>query len=335
MRSLAFLLLAACRPPSPSPSPPTPLPGAPVEVLPAVPREEEEEEDDDTACADLYDPSLVPAFEVEISDAQWVALDSDYRQGEKEYHPIVFRYGDEVVEDAMIRLKGNPDFSWFSDKMQFVVAFNEVDPDGRFHGLRKLSLDASWYEPTLLRDRISWQVMTDAGGLPAACANSATLSINGVYYGLYTNIEFFDHEWLERTFGDADATGTLWKYGYDPVTNAEGADDDAIDALWGTTDVDTLAGLGDLDEWTRVWAAEAVLGDDDGYWCCDHNYYLYEHPTRGVLFVPWDFDDTFESRATTPIPCAGTTPASSSSPSSTPSSRIPCGAPATWTRSRR
>ena len=52
--------------------------------------------------------------------------------------------------------------------------------------------------------------------------------------------------------------------------------------------------MGDAEEWLRAWAAEAVLGDDDGFWCCAHNFYLYQHPERGILFVPWDFDDILE-----------------------------------------
>lgn len=250
--------------------------------------------EDKSACSDLYDSSVLAAFRIEITDADWAALEQDYAWGQKSYHPVTFLYEDEVVPDAMIRLKGNPGFSWFDEKMQFVIAFNEIDPDGRFHGQRKIALDASWYEPTMLRDRISWEVMRRAGGLPTACANSATLTINDEYYGLYTNIEYFDHEWLERSFGDENATGTLWKYGYDPVSNADASDGSAITRLWSTANVAALEPLGDLGQWEREWAAEAVLGDDDGYWCCDHNFYLYEHPTDGIMFVPWDFDDNFD-----------------------------------------
>ena len=262
------------------------------------------DEDGPEGCDDLYDPDLMPAFEVEISDAEWSKLLRDYARGDKEYHPIVFRYDGEEVSDAMIRLKGNPSFSWFTDKLQFVIAFNEVDRDGRFHGLRKLALDASWYEPTLLRDRLAWSMIRRQGELPAACANSATLTINGEYYGLYTNIEYFDHEWLERAFGKDDATGTLWKYGYDAVSNEEAATG-SVDAMWATTNIDRLTGLGDLDEWELMWAAEIALGDDDGYWCCNHNFYLYEHPSRGVLFVPWDLDDAFDVQGYDVDPIAG------------------------------
>jgi len=251
------------------------------------------QEDPDDACPKLYDPDKVRDFAIEISDADWAGLQRDYASGAKNYHPVVFTYKDEVVDDAMIRLKGNPSFSWFTTKMQFVIAFNEVNPDGRFHGLRKLSLDGSWYEPTMLRDRVAWSMIRRQGELPAVCANSATLTINGAYYGLYTNIEYLDHEWLERVFGDEDATGTLWKYGYDAVSNAEAATGD-VDVMASTTDIDLLDRLGDLSEWELEWASEIALGDDDGYWCCGHNFYLYEHPERGILWVPWDLDDAFD-----------------------------------------
>ena len=96
--------------------------------------------EDADGCEDIYDPELFPAFSIEISDAEWAGIEADYASGSKNYHPIVFHYGDEVVADAMIRLKGNPSFSWFMEKKQFVIAFNEVNPDGRFHGLRKIAL---------------------------------------------------------------------------------------------------------------------------------------------------------------------------------------------------
>lgn len=245
-------------------------------------------------CSDLYDPDVVQAFSIDVTEGDWAALQRDYASGTKTYHPVVLHLGDEVVEDAMIRLKGNPSFSWYDEKMQFVIAFNEVDPTRRFHGQRKISLDATWYEPTYVRDRVAWSVMRRQGDLPFACTNAATLTVNGEYYGAYTNIEYFDHEWLERSFGDADATGTLWKYGSDPVSNAEASDGSALAAMNSTTDPAVLATLGDLQEWVTEFAAEVVLGDDDGYWCCSHNYYLYEHPGRGILFVPWDFDDDFD-----------------------------------------
>ena len=294
----ALPLILACDPgPGPTPVAPEEEPPRVVEQVPGGLFVAE-------PCADLYDPDVVPVFELDIQPEDWAAIEADYAAGRKEYHPAVFRYGDEVVEDAQVRLKGNPSFSWFTEKMQFVIAFNEVNPDGRFHGQRKLALDASWYEPTFLRDRVAWSIIRRQDVVPGACANSAQLVINGELYGLYTNIEFLDREWLERVFGDHHATGTLWKYGYDAVSNAEaalGLNDDFL----GAYSPDELAALGEVEEWLAAWALEIVVGSDDGYWCCNHNFYLYEHPARGLLFVPWDLDGSFDLQGYTTDPIEG------------------------------
>lgn len=248
--------------------------------------------DDESQCDAIYDTDKLPEFALDFGPNDWDALEDDYRSGDKQYHPARFTYDGESF-DVQVRLKGNPGFSWFGDKMQFVISFNEVDPDARFRGLRKIALDATWYEPTMFRDRLAWTVLREHTTLPGACANNAVLTIDGELYGVYANIEYFDHEYLERAFGDA-AGGTLWKYGSEPTANADAADYDKIEGFWSARNLEQMAEYGDPAQWMRAWAAEAVLGDDDGYWCCAHNFYLYDHPVEGVQFVVWDMDDTFE-----------------------------------------
>lgn len=244
-------------------------------------------------CSSLYDPDVLQSYELDIEPSVWDDIESDFSSGRKDYHPAVFRNGEDVI-DVQVRLKGNPNFSWLSDKFQFVISFNEDDPEGRYKGVRKIALDSSWYEPTLLRDRLAWNWLRTLEDVPAACANNARLEINGVYYGLYANIEYFDREYLERNFGKGYADGTLWKYGTEAKTNEGQSDSTVVRKFFTSSSLDTLDGIGDLDQWQRNWAIEGVLGNDDGYWCCEHNFYLYEHPTRGVLFANWDLDDAWD-----------------------------------------
>lgn len=103
---------------------------------------------------------------------------------------------------------------------------------------------------------------------------------------------------------DHHATGTLWKYGYEPVSNKEAATD-LPDRFLSASTVEELAALGEVEEWLAAWALEIVVGSDDGYWCCNHNFYLYEHPTRGLLFVPWDLDGSFDLQGYTTDPIEG------------------------------
>lgn len=253
------------------------------------------------SCSDLYAQDLLPTFVVEVPEAEWQGLVEEFTNWEeraalgleeKPYHPIVFRYGDEVVLDAAIRLKGNPCCSWRPPKMQFVISFNEVRRKGRFHGLRKIALDAPPYDPSMLRERLALATMRDLG-LPAPCANNARLIVNGRYYGLFVNVEYVDKEFLERNF--ANPEGDLYKEGRRLKTNEETADPSRMHAFWAATDVGTLESLADLEQMLAHWAAEAVLPDRDGFWAGSINFYLYDVPQRGFVMIPWDLDLTFST----------------------------------------
>ncbi|HJN78114.1 MAG TPA: CotH kinase family protein [Myxococcota bacterium] len=274
-------------------------------TLPALPGEGGEVSDSavetvtaagEDGCPALYDQRILPVFHLEIDEAEWAGIISDYASGVKQYHPARFVYasGEDIeVDNAAVRLRGNPGFSWLGDKMQFVISFNEYDEDARFMGLRKLTLDSSWYDPTLIRDRLAYAYMRDHG-IPAPCANNALLYINGEVYGLYKNIEFVDHEFLERNFGD-NATGGLWKYGTQVTSNAEASDPALLSEFWSNTSVAWQEAHTDLEYNITEWATEAVIPHNDGYWCCSHNFYIYEHPERGLMFIPWDLDYSFDA----------------------------------------
>jgi hypothetical protein len=255
---------------------------------------------DPAACADVYDPETLVEWAVDISDEEWAAVQDEYASWEerdaqgldlKVDHPAVIHFGAETFEGGTIRLRGNPYFGWEQAKMQFMISFNEIDPDGRFHGLRKTLLDAPFYDPTLMHDRMGYAVMRDAG-VPSPCANHARLVVNGEYYGVYTHVERIDREFLERNFVDPD--GNLYKHGYELVTNEEIGDTSDLDALVAMDDLASIEAAVVLDEAILEWAAESVLPQGDGYWNGSSNYYLYDEPGRGWWWLPYDIDNSFE-----------------------------------------
>ena len=273
--------------------------GTPADAAPILPDMALREFTD--TCSDIYDQGKFPTFEVEIDDAEWAGIQAEFadpagREAQglspKPYHPVkLFRYMDETFTDAMIRLKGNQYFSWVPPKMQFVISFKEVNPDGRFHGLRKLDLDAPWYDPSLLHERIALAFLRESG-VPTSCANNAKLNVNGQFYGVYTNKEHVDKEFLQRNFDDAE--GNLYKYGYELKTNEGTADVTRRDQLWASADLPTFAGMVQRDEVLAAWAGEAMLPDYDGYWCCNHNFYVYDEPGKGFAWIPYDLDIVFD-----------------------------------------
>ena len=259
-------------------------------------------------CADIFSDDQVPTYELQIAQSEWAALMSDFRSMQQnmaahdDYHPYhylaEFKYGNEVIRNALIRLKGWS--SWWQSqmddppKLQFVIAFNEVDSHARFHGLRKIELDMPRIDPSYLRQRIALSYLRSLG-VPAQCANSARVFINGAFYGLYTNLERPDQDFITRVFPGADH-GDLWDYGGALQTNTDtmGLSKPRLNAFWAATDAASVAAITDMDEALLEWASEAMLGDPDGFWIGHTNWLIYDHPTRGWLWIPHDLDATID-----------------------------------------
>lgn len=266
-------------------------------------------DDDDSAdddlpaeCDEIYSQDLLPTFEIRISEEEWEAIVYQYEHGmeiedPKTYHPLIeFRYKDETIKDAAIRLRGSPDHWWPDPKMQFNISFKEYNPDGRFHGLRKINLDNAHNDFTYMHDRLASAIFHDLG-VPAPCVNNARLIINYEYFGLYVNIEHVDQEFLKRNFGEDDE-GNLYKkmshFKWEKVTNEDDPDTSDIDEFDSDLTIDELEELVDLEEAVLEWAGEAIIPHMDGYFVGSVNYYVYNHPKRGFVFIPWDLDYSFE-----------------------------------------
>jgi hypothetical protein len=258
---------------------------------------------DQEGCHAIYAQDLLPTFELTISEQVWNQLVWEWNHGAEQddkgldpdpYHPLdEFRYGDVVITDAMIRLRGNPDFWNHDDKLQFQIGFAENDDDGHFLGLRRIAFDAATFNRHMLRDRLALSIMRDMG-IIAPCANNARLNINGEYYGIFTNLEKIDEVFLQRTFDDP--SGDLWKrQSWELETNKDDEDDTRLAALKGANTVDELEDYLDVEQALEMYAAEAILPDSDGPWSGGLNFYLYDDPDSGkFVLLPWDLDNCFE-----------------------------------------
>jgi len=243
-------------------------------------------------CADIYDETILPTFELTFAPQELDNLMIDCQNNVQQYRPVTFTYGAEVVP-AMARLKGN--WSWSCTKMQFIVSFNETDKKGRFHGLRKIVLDAPWYDHTVLHERTAMPFFGERG-LPHSCVNNAKLFVNGEYQGLYANVERLDKEYLQRNFELAD--GNLYEGGVELKTNETINDTTDLQALNATTNVAELSAVMDLNQAVSEWAAEAMLPAMDNFWAgVEINYYIYHEPKRGFLYLPYDMDIVFGDSA--------------------------------------
>jgi hypothetical protein len=258
-------------------------------------------------CSDVFDPATLVDYSFDISADEWAKIDYEFRNRDalkaagvdyKTFHPIVFHYGNETVTDAMVRLKG--DSSWVitvrndGDKarMQFVVSFEEINPAGKFHGVSKLVFDMPNEDDTFLMERVGFTAMAEIFGMAAPCANSARVTINGQYYGLYVAEEHVGGGYIKRVFPEAP-NGDLFQAGDEPKTNETMPNKAKLAAFWAAHDIGSMAAVVDMQDSVDEWAAEALLNDADGYYNGAHNWYIYDYADKGYRWLLDDADATF------------------------------------------
>jgi len=276
---------------------------------------------------DLFDPAVVQRFELEVVPADWQWLLDHAR--DEQYVPATFVFGGQRYTSAAVRFKGDYGtlLSCFDevtgqricDKLSLKISFNEYGP-GRFLGLRKLILNSSVRDPSMVHEVLAYG-MYRAAGLAAPRATHATIKVNGESLGLFVLVENLDKEFLEDHF--ANPEGNLYKgvwpqyatptrYVAALTTNETVANVSRMlafhAAIAGATDTTFAADIApflDLDQLARYLAADRVVNSPDGirgFYCyespwteCENsNYYWYETPGGKLTLIPWDVDYTFD-----------------------------------------
>lgn len=255
-------------------------------------------------CPDLFNQDVVGDYALEISPADWAQLEQEFVDFSEAailappYHPAVFRFGDEVIPDAAVRLRGQSSrvqeamAAGPGGKMQFVVAF-DVSANRKFRGVSKLKFDMPPTDHLFLHQRLATRWFRERG-IAAPCSHSGRLHLNGAYYGLFVVEESFNRRVLKQFFPD-NPNGDLFKAGVSPDFDMPNWA--RIDAFWAATDFASMTGIVDMERSLREWAIEVLMNNADGYYGGAHNFYVYDQGPRGWVFLPQDMDATFDWRS--------------------------------------
>lgn len=274
--------------------------------------------------AALYDDSRVSRIYLELpADSLQEMIQNLVND---HYYSTTFIFDDGTTRDTVpnvgLRLRGNTSLS--AQKKSFKISFNAYEPGREYQGVRKLNLRGSHNDPTMVREKLFYEVWQNAGMQPRRAA-FVQLYINGLYRGLYTNIEELDKQWLSRVYGEND--GNLYKCtwpadlaylgenqatykaimnnpesrAYDLTTN-ETADDythlvDLIRTLNQPVDADYPAAIGailNVESVLKAFALDVATDNWDDYFVNKNNYFLYDNPITGRFdFITFDTDNTF------------------------------------------
>ncbi len=280
----------------------------------------------------LYDPGTVWVVEVDLPQASKEALEAD---PEGKYQPatLMFMRTDgtpggvlETVgpKEVTMRLKGSASFKPLTGKAAFKIKFPEVGSGtGPFLGLRKMTLNNMVEDPSMTHETLSY-TLHRALGVPASRTGFVYLRLNGEDFGVYMNVENYDNVAMAKKFGSFDGdvqhvyegeNGADLKpelvgsfevdEGPDDISDLEelaAAVNEADPEPWS----DIVGAHADLEEMTRMWAAEKYSGQLDGYAGGpgpDHpnNYFLATGPDSLFRMLPWGQDETWKEASHLPF----------------------------------
>ncbi len=224
---------------------------------------------------------------------------------------------DGLVANASMRQRGGE--SRYADQKSFRIKLDKNRP--LWHGERKIQLLKSGFDESRVRNKLSYDLFTDIPHLPSMRTQFVHLTLNDegtdYDYGLYTQVENFGREYLQRRGWNQDSR--VYKpenFGYylDSALQLDAAgkplDKEAFEKIVeikrGKTHLELINMIRDLndesidfnsqimgkyfnlDNYLSWFAVNLLLNNQDTHF---HNYYLYNPKGKDDFYlVPWDYD---------------------------------------------
>jgi hypothetical protein len=272
----------------------------------------------------IFDDTKIHAYDLQFYYPDWLDSLEYYKSfPDEEYIPARFVYrmsaADSMVLDSVgVRYKGNSSYNFAknSPKKPLKFSFDKYRKGRRFFGIERLNFGNGAKDPTMMREKISYDIL--GRYMPAPRAAFATICIEGKLIGLYTQVEQVDKVFLGRYFSDnngnlyksSDNGSTLLYKGpnqssyeadYELKTNVTLNDWSAfigmIDKLNNTPVADfvnVLSGRLNMDYACRYLAFNMVFANFDSYTGSGRNFYFYDDPASlQCTIIPWDLNLSF------------------------------------------
>jgi len=273
---------------------------------------------------DFYDEDTVRDLKLTFHQSNWWNQLDQNRPSES-YIKADLEVDGVLYPDVGVRFKGNSSASvWPAEKMPFKIKMDEYVSGQEIDNYNSINLGNSFMDPTFCREVVTYHYLRKF--MPAPKANFVKLWLNGTYWGIYTNTQQVNGEFIDDHFlsddgnrykcdpvsgggpggGDStltwqgsgasayqddyqlksDPTGTEW---VDLVDLCDDLNNGSISGLFATVE-------DDLNTDRALWylAAQNLFVNRDSYIESGHNYYVYHDPVDGRFHtIPWDSNEAF------------------------------------------
>ena len=274
---------------------------------------------------DLFNSATLQRLDLEVHSADWAKLKENFQTNT--FYPADMKWNGQTVYNVGIRSRGRG--SRNEHKPGLKIDFDKYKTNQRFLGLKSLVLDNLTQDSSGVHETVSMRFY-ERLGIPAPREAHVRLYVRGEYIGLYALVESVDKEFLARVYGsigeDTQNDGWLYEFvwqedwrftdlgsdlaaiklRFDATTHESKSDEEKyrqiqeLITLANQTPedrfVDVIGPRFDLPGFIRFVAAQAFLGDTDGFLGAFgvNNFYLYRLENRiQHVMIAWDTDNTF------------------------------------------
>lgn len=249
---------------------------------------------------------------------------------EPNYFAVTMKFNKKTWTNVGFRLKGNSSLSsiWRSGgyKLPFRLNMDEFEDqypaikNQRLYGFQELSMSPGYGDNSLMREKLAADIFREAG-VPAAKTAFYKIYIDfgegKKYCGIYTMVEVIDDTMVKDQFiDDPEAEGNIYKpesnlqsfvqSQFEKKNNKDAADYSDIQAFISalsatnrTTDAAiwraNLEKTFNVDHYLKYLAVNNTIVNWDVYGAMAHNYYLYNSPTKKLIWIPWDHNESMKT----------------------------------------
>lgn len=249
------------------------------------------------------------------------------------YIPCTIQFEGVKWEGVGFRFKGNSSLmmSWMRGikKLPFRLDFNKYKdslPETQyqnFYGFSKLSFSSNNNDKTLIREKITSDILIESGVKAAHTAYYRVYIDYGegpVYFGLYTVVEIVEDTMLKTQFDDgsgncykpdgpsASFVGSFEKKSFVKKNNKKSSDWSDVEKFYKILNsperlsnpmqwCNDIESVFDVHNFIKWLAINTTIQNWDSYGSVPHNYYLYHSATSGKLvWIPWDHNEAMEGK---------------------------------------
>ncbi|MCC7244448.1 MAG: CotH kinase family protein, partial [Saprospiraceae bacterium] len=153
----------------------------------------------------FYDPETLQEIKITFGYPNWdFKLDSLKNIDNGDYLlALSVEINGQVFDSVGVKYKGNSSYSASNAKNPLHIQLDYVRKNQNYQAFENIKLSNCLYDPSFVREVTSYEILRQY--TDASRANHAKVWINGDYYGVYSNIESINKNFLrEHFFTDGD-----------------------------------------------------------------------------------------------------------------------------------